>query len=145
VDVALLHSDPEEKCLFEGSEAMNSLCKLRDQGVVRLVGASCYSIPGARAAIQRGADALMLTVNKYDSAFLPLLPELESLGIGILIKKPLNSGFLSPTPEAANDAIRFVLERTPAELTSIVFGTLSPDHLRQHADTAQLFFEGKTR
>jgi len=50
---------------------------------------------------------------------------------------------LSPTPEAANDAIRFVFERTPAKLTSIVFGTLSPDHLRQHADTAQLFFEGK--
>ncbi|HEY8460140.1 MAG TPA: aldo/keto reductase [Blastocatellia bacterium] len=143
LDVALLHSDPEEKCLLEGPEAMDALCKLRDQGVVRLVGASCYSISGARAAIRRGAGALMLTVNKYDHTFLPLLPELESLGIGVLVKKPLNSGFLALTPEEASDAIRFVFERTPAELTSIVFGTLSPDHLRQHANTAQLFFESR--
>jgi aryl-alcohol dehydrogenase-like predicted oxidoreductase len=142
VDVALLHSDPEEKCLLEGSEAMNALCKLRAQGIVRVVGASCYSIPGARAAIRQGADTLMLTVNKYDQTFLPLMPELESLGIGILIKKPLNSGFLALAPEEARDAIRFVFERTPAGLTSIIFGTLSPDHLRQHADTAERFFEG---
>src|SRR5262249_17255484 len=132
LDLVLLHSDPEEKCLVESSEAMDTLCRLRDRGIVRLAGASCYTVPGARAALQSGANVLMLTVNRNETGFFQLWPELEAQGTGILIKKPFNSGFLSLTPDAASDAIRFVIEQTPAQLTSIIIGTLNVDHLKQH-------------
>ncbi|HKX26092.1 MAG TPA: aldo/keto reductase [Blastocatellia bacterium] len=140
LDLVLLHSDPTEKCLLGGSEAMGALCKLRERGLVRLVGASCYTIPGARMALHAGADVLMLTVNQHDQSFLELLPELESLGIGILIKKPFNSGFLSQTREAASEALRFLFEQTPTGITSVIVGTLNLDHLKHHCHTAEQFY-----
>jgi aryl-alcohol dehydrogenase-like predicted oxidoreductase len=140
LDLVLLHSDPEERCLLESSEAMETLSRLRDQGVVRMIGASCYTVAGAGKAVQSGADVLMLTVNQQETCFIPLLSDFTSPEIGILIKKPFGSGFLSQTPDAAGGAIRFVFEHTPGDRTSVIVGTLNPDHLKQHCNTAEQFY-----
>jgi aryl-alcohol dehydrogenase-like predicted oxidoreductase len=143
LDLVLVHSDGNDLEVLAAG-ALDALKACRDEGLIRACGLSGKTVAGGIAALEAGADAVMVTNNlAYDSE-LPVIERARRLQRGVLIKKALNSGHLgsnasdgdaSMTPaEAARASILHSLE-TPG-VTSLVIGTLSPERLRQNAAAA---------
>lgn len=106
---------------------------------------------------QRWCDVLMVTLNQSDTSQLPVIREAGRRGVGILIKKAFESGHVSadlhrtPTPSSLAqpaldttiieaDPIRrslaFVFTQGGAAISSIVSGTINPDHLAANVQAA---------
>ena len=81
---------------------------------------------GASIAISQGADLLMATFNCADKSQVKTIREAFDSGVGVLVKKPFASGY-----QANASSLRFVLEHD--EVTSVVIGTTSIDHLKENA------------
>lgn len=129
LDVVLLHCERAESALLGDSRALETLKEFQKKKIITQIGASCYTLDGARAAVEQGANVLMIEVNREVQTFIPYLEGFASKGVGILIKKSLASGSLGLSREAADEAIQYVIKSTPRSCTSIVVGTLSKKNL----------------
>ncbi len=123
LDLVFVHSGGRDLDIIEQTDVVPTLRDLRDQGLVRFIGMSGKTVAGARAALG-WADALMLEYHTDDRSHEPILPEAAERGVGVLIKKPLASGRISP-----DVAIPFLLGRT--QISSVVIGSLSLEHVEQ--------------
>jgi D-threo-aldose 1-dehydrogenase len=107
VDVALVH-DPEHHLEQAIGEALPALARLRDQGVVRAIGAGMnYTAPLARIVRESDADCV-LAAGRYTlldrSAADDLLPLCAERGVAVLAAGAFNSGILAdPGPDATYD------------------------------------------
>lgn len=136
LDIVLLHSDGNDLDILERSGALEALQRAKAAGKIRAVGASTKSPEGAILAANR-CDVVMLTLNPHSTADEPALRHAASAGAGVLVKKALDSGLLPQTSnpgDAVENAFRFVLAR-PA-VTSVIVGTINPEHLRANAAAA---------
>ncbi len=133
LDLVLVHSDGNDLDVL-ASGALDTLITCRDLGMIRACGLSGKTIEGGIAALDAGADALMVTNKHANDGELPVIKHAHQLQRGVLIKKALNSGHLADQPNAAKLSIRHSLD-TPG-VSSLVIGTLSPDRLRQNAAAA---------
>ena len=124
LDAVFIHSNGEREEDFARSGAVASLRRARERGVVNAIGLSAKTIQGARSALD-WADVLMVEYPLNDRSFEPILVSAVDRGVGIVCKKGLASGHLSPI-----EAIRFVL-RQPA-IASLVVGSLNLAHLEQN-------------
>ena len=134
LDIVLLHADGRPTAEIAALGAFRALRRLQREGVVRAIG---YSGKGAsdNAAALPLSDALMCSVNARCREAVPLLAEAAANGVGVLVKKPLASGFEAAetlTPIAALPGV-----------SSIVIGTLSAEHLA--ADAAAVADAGAGR
>ncbi len=125
LDVVLIHSNGDDLAILDHYGTLDALTQLRDQGLIRAAGMSHKTLAGGRHALAQGADVVMATLNIEHQEELPLLAEAAALGRGVLIKKALASG------HAGADSLRFVA-RQPG-VSSIVTGTIDPEHLRENA------------
>jgi len=130
LDLVLIHSDGNDLDVLAAG-ALDALLACRDEGLIRACGLSGKTVDGGIAALDAGADAVMVTNNPAYDGELPVIAHARQLQRGVLIKKALNSGHLSDQPNAAELSIRHSLD-TPG-VSSLVIGTLSPDRLRQNA------------
>ena len=121
LDIALIHSSGDDERILERNQPLATLARLREQGKVRAIGFSGKSLAGGREALAQGAQVLMVTINSEQREELPLLTEAQSLGCGVLIKKALGRGY-GDLDELGNTA-------RLTGVSSIVVGTLNPDHL----------------
>ncbi|MBT4160476.1 MAG: aldo/keto reductase [Gammaproteobacteria bacterium] len=128
LDVVLIHSDGRDLEILNETDAMQTLQKLKDEGLVRLIGISTKTVEGGFSALDV-SDVLMVTLNLKDQTQLPLIRAAEERGCGILVKKAMASGHGDAT---AN--LKFSLS-TPG-VGSVVLGTINPDHLKQNVETA---------
>lgn len=94
VDLWLLHEPPEEVVL---DEKVHELAKrLKAEGMIRAFGISTANIDVARAAIDKGIDAICLPVNMLHSDDLKdLEADIEASGCGVLARSPLCHGLLT--------------------------------------------------
>ena len=125
LDLVLIHSNGQDERIIREFGALDCLANLKAEGLVRAIGLSNQSPDGGRAALAAGADALMATLNAANRAEADLIREARAQGCGVLIKKALNSGQGQPTDLPA-------IAAQPG-VTSIVVGTLNPDHLAENA------------
>ncbi len=126
VEVLLIHSDGEvEKHM--GEERWEVLRRLRAEGKARAVGVSTKTVEGAMACMPR-ADVLMVTLNPAASADLPVIAAARAAGVGIMVKKALESGRAGVPSESLRYAVS-----TPGVCSAIV-GTINPDHLRANSE-----------
>ena len=125
LDILLIHSDGRDIDLIKGTDCIETLNKLKGQGLIRATGISTKTVPGGLLAAEL-SDVVMVTYNPTATADLPVIEKASTLNKGILIKKPLNSGHTRDTK--AN--LRFAL--TPKAVTSLIVGTLNPTHLRNN-------------
>ena len=125
VDVALIHSNGEDQRIIQEFGALDCLADLKAQGLIRTLGLSHKSPAGGRAALAAGADVLMATLNAANTSEAALVREAHAQGCGVLVKKALNSGQGQPADLTAIAAHPGV--------TSILVGTLNPDHLAENA------------
>lgn len=126
LDLLLLHADGRGVATIEAAGGFRALRRLQRQGVVRAVGFSAKNVADGRAAMTR-SDVLMCTVNARYRQELPMLAECAAADVSVLIKKPLASGFEKAPEQAIANAVAL------PGVTSVVVGTLSPDHLAANA------------
>ncbi len=129
LDVVLLHSGGEDEEAMLSGGAVESLRRLKAQGKVRAIGASTKTPAGALLAAGT-LDVVMLTINAGYAADLPAVEAARRNGVGVLVKKALQSGHA----EAPGKALSYALG-VPG-VSSVVVGTLSPEHLRSNASAA---------
>lgn len=119
VDVLYLH-DPENHLDQAAGEAADALVELRDQGVVRAIGAGMnFAAPLAELVRRADLDIVMIAGRFTlldQSALDELLPLAVERGIAVVAAAVYNSGLLSsPSPSAE---ARFDYERAPEQLVS---------------------------
>lgn len=135
LDCVLIHSNGDDKKIILEDEALHTLNQLKQKGLIRATGMSTKTIEGGLLALEH-SDVVMATYHPLYIDEKPILDRALELKKGIFIKKGLLSGHLQqlnhPYPVKMN--MNFILQH-PA-VSSIIVGTLNPQHLRQNAEAA---------
>jgi D-threo-aldose 1-dehydrogenase len=118
LDILYLH-DPDDHHFEQAStEGIDALIELRDQGVVKAVGAGMNQSAALVELIRRADVDLVMVAGRYtlleQGAALELLPIALERGVGVVVAGVYNSGLLS-SPRAADDA-KYNYEAAPREL-----------------------------
>lgn len=129
LDLVFIHASRDDARVLRETDVVATLRDLRDEGVVGAAGLSGYTEAAFRVALD-WADAIMVEYHPNDRSLGPIMAEAAERGIAVMIKKALAAGRLKP-----EDALPFIL-RNPA-VTSVVVGSLDPDHLREDLRLAQ--------
>lgn len=141
LDIVLIHSDGNDTEIIDRHGTVDALRELQREGRIRAVGFSPKTVEGARAAAAC-CDVLMLALNPRDTEMLPVVREAHEAGVGVLIKKGLLSGHLGDVvgtrQSDASDPVEACLGYLLTEpgVSSVVTGTINPEHLRHNAEAA---------
>ncbi len=125
LDAVLIHSDGNDERILEEFGTLDCLQQLKTQGLIRAVGISHKSPAGARAALERQVDLVMATLNPTERAEAGVIELAGKQGCGVLVKKALAGG------REKSPALRYVASHPG--VSSVVVGTLNPDHLAENA------------
>jgi len=134
IDVVLVHSDGNDMDIIHNQAALETLDKMKQSGLIRAYGMSTKTIEGGRWIVEH-ADVVMATFNLETDAELPVIERADELNKGVVIKKGLQSGHA----DSVEDAFRHVL--TQAGVSSMIVGTISPDHLRSNVEICNRLIE----
>ncbi len=134
VDIVLVHSDGNDMGIIENEGALDCLADLKREGLIRAYGMSTKTEEGG-LWVTRNCDVVMATCNPVDVHDLPVIAEAERLKKGVLVKKGLQSGHADSSAGGCGieEAMRFVFDH--AGVSSMIVGTINPDHLRQNVGT----------
>ncbi len=125
LDLVCIHSDGNDVVNLEQHEVLPTLIELKRAGLIRAIGLSGKSADGILAAVRASVDVVMATVYPGYDAELPAIATAHAAGLGVLVKKAMHSGHASPA--ALRNAAKI------PGVSSIVTGTLNPDHLTENA------------
>lgn len=128
LDLVLIHSDGNDLNILEQTDAMSALQALKEKGDIRWIGISTKTVAGGLKALDV-SDVLMVTLNPSDTSQVPVIEAAETSGCGILIKKAMDSGHGD-----AAASLRLVLDQPG--VTSVVTGTINPQHLQANIEVA---------
>ncbi len=129
IDVVLVHSDGNDLHIAEHEGAFDALEKLKAQGLIRAHGMSSKTVEGGLWVVEH-SDVVMATFNLETDAELPVLKRAHALHKGVVIKKGLQSGHAA----SVEAAFKHVLSQ--AGVSSMIVGTINPQHLRSNAEIA---------
>ena len=121
LDVVLLHSSGDDLEILQSSGAVEALLELREAGVIRACGASTKTVAGGLHAVEL-CDVVMVALNRDDRSQLPVIEAARESGVGVLVKKPLDSGHDADPGRALADALAV------SGVTSVVVGTVDTGH-----------------
>lgn len=125
IDGVFVHSDGRDLEILRSTPVVETLDRLRRQGLLRVVGFSGKSVDGCLAAVDDPRiDAIMVEYHPLAPAQRPAIERAGVLGKAVIVKKALAQGRISPAV-----SIPFILARP--EVTSIVIGTLDATHLAE--------------
>ena len=122
LDVVFVHSDGDDLAIQNESDVVGTLLTLKSKGLLRAAGFSGKTPEGTRAALT-WADVVMVEYHPDDRSMAHIVAEASRRGIGVVVKKPLAAGRLSPT-----EALRFALGTEG--VTNAVVGSLSLENMR---------------
>ena len=128
LDLVLIHSNGQDEEILQHSAAVEVLQRFRDAGQIRWIGLSGKTVSGAIEALD-WADVLMVEYHLEDRSHASVIQTATDQGIGVLVKKGLASGHLSP-----ESAIAFVLENPG--VSNLVVGGLNLNHIQTNWQTA---------
>jgi aryl-alcohol dehydrogenase-like predicted oxidoreductase len=129
IDILLLHSDGRDLFILNQTDAIASLMRLKEDGLVRCIGLSGKTAAGHSAALD-WADVIMVEYHAGNRSEEVVIAEAATAGVGVLVKKGLAAGHLPPAP-----GIRFVLSNP--DVASLVIGGLNLDHIRENIAIAE--------
>ncbi|KRC62768.1 aldo/keto reductase [Agromyces sp. Root81] len=116
IDIAYLH-DPDEHGEAAHAEAIPALIELRDEGVVRAVGAGMNQSAMPAEFVRRHDIDVIMLAGRYtlleQGALDELLPLAEERGVGIVAAAVYNSGLLATARPAANSSYDYA--QAPSE------------------------------
>ncbi len=136
LDIVLIHSDGNDKQILLESDVIETLLALKDQGMIRYLGASTKSVEGAILALEL-LDLIMITYHPEDISHAPVLETALERKRGVILKKVLGSGHSTDIEKN----LAFALGH-PA-ISSAIVGTINPDHLRQNVAACVAALQGE--
>ncbi len=125
LDLVLIHSDGRPVADLRAAGTFTALRHLQHQGVIKAIGFSGKTATDASAALP-DVDVLMCAINARYRDEAPIAHRAAAAGVGVLVKKPLDSGHRA-TPQDLT-----TIAALPG-VTALITGTLSPDHLIANA------------
>ncbi|HEY0551609.1 MAG TPA: aldo/keto reductase [Verrucomicrobiae bacterium] len=128
LDCVLVHCPRNDLEVLEKSPVLETLRAIKDRGDIRSFGASVNSIEGGMLALDL-TDVVMVTYSAEDKAAAPVIRRAAELRKGVLIKKGLGSGTLTGGGTRSLEEMLWPIFSV-AGISSLIVGTLSPDHLR---------------
>ena len=137
LDIVLIHSNGEDERILREEAALDTLLEMKQQGWIRAVGISSKTAAGGLLAYALDCDVVMATYNPVYTDELPVLEAAAAQNRALLVKKAFASGHLQQFGEdnPIEQALAFVFAQPGT--TSVVLGTLNPQHLRENVHVAQ--------
>lgn len=135
LDIVLVHSNGEDQKIIEEYSVFDTLHKMKQAGHIRAFGMSTKTVNGGMLAVEQ-SDVVMVMHNPIYTEEQAVIDYAHQLGKGIFIKKALASGHLEKIPGA--DAVKVAMDCIFQEqgVTSVIVGTLNPDHLKHNVSCA---------
>jgi aryl-alcohol dehydrogenase-like predicted oxidoreductase len=158
VDIYQVHN------LVRLDERLAQLRRMRDEGTVRVIGATHYqhaAFPALRSLVTSGAvEQIQIPYNARDRlAERELLPAAADHGVGVVIMRPLGEGALArevPKPEAlaplapygvrtwAQALLKFIL--SDRRVSCVIPATSRPERMKENAEAGEPpWFEPEVR
>lgn len=134
LELVFIHSNGDDDRVLHHSDVVPTLIEMKERGDVQFIGFSSKSIEGALAAMTQAggwADAIMVEYHLNDTSQEAVIAEAGKRDVGVVVKKGLASGKLSP-----QQAIPFLLNNP--HVGSVVIGGLNLDHMRENYRIALL-------
>ncbi len=129
LDIVLVHSDGRDVEILDQFEVLETLNGLKAAGKIRASGFSHKTEAGGRLALA-SCDVLMSPLSFTDRTQADVIREAGERGVGVLVKKALDSGAARP------ESLGYVAAQPG--VSSVVLGTVDPAHLE--ADIAAAGF-----
>lgn len=141
LDIVLIHSDGNDLNVIEQYGALDTLADLKQRGLIRASGMSTKTVEGGIKALQQ-ADMAMVMHNLEYQAERTVLEQAALDNKGIFIKKALGSGHLAKNA-SDTDIVQTNFDFIFAEpaVSSIIIGTINPEHLKDNVAKAALALE----
>lgn len=136
LDAVLIHSDGDDTRILRHEGVTDALEHLKQQGKIRAHGLSGKTAEGGLLALER-LDLVMVTCNLGYHEESPVMARAAERGKGVLIKKALDSGHAAVA--GAEPSLRHVYAQPG--VSSIIVGTINPDHLRENVRIARQILE----
>jgi len=134
IDVVLVHSDGNDMAIINDAAALETLDRMKQEGLIRAYGMSTKTVEGGRWIVDN-TDVVMATLNLEMDEELPVIERAWEKHKGVVIKKGLQSGHA----DSVEDAFRYVLTRPG--VSSMIVGTINPDHLRANVELCNRVIE----
>lgn len=128
LDCVLVHSSRDDVHVITHTPVLETLARLKDEGKIGAFGVSTCTVEGGMKAVDL-CDCVMAAYNRDYRDERAVIDYAHEKGRAVLVKKGLASGHLAGA--SAAESIRFVVG-TPG-VTSLVFGSASPENLRANA------------
>lgn len=142
VDIVLVHSNGEDKKIIEEYSVFSILSEMKKAGLIRAFGMSTKTLAGGKLAVEN-SDVVMVTYNPVHIEEREVIEHALQNNKSVFIKKGLMSGHLNKIPavnkeenDPVADAMQFIFKQPG--VTSLIVGTLNPDHLRHNVKSLPL-------
>jgi aryl-alcohol dehydrogenase-like predicted oxidoreductase len=129
LDLVLIHSDGNDQDILTNTDCVAALEQLKQQGQIRAHGLSGKTVAGGLLALEQ-QDVVMVSYNPEDISQQPVIQQAAATNKGVLIKKGLNSGHQTNTTAAIQHSLR------QPGVSSLIIGTLNPNHLQHNVEAA---------
>lgn len=129
LDLLLIHSDGRDMEILGDESLIDRLRGFKQRGMVRAIGASTKTVEGGIMALEI-LDVVMAAYNPDYLDEKSVLDYAEKNGKGVLLKKALASGHM----QSAEKSLQFAFAHPG--VTSVIAGTINPDHLRENVRVA---------
>jgi aryl-alcohol dehydrogenase-like predicted oxidoreductase len=128
IDIVFVHANGGDLDIIENTDVVETLNDLRGQGKLRWIGLSGKTVQGFNASL-KWADVIMAEFSHSNTELASVLEKAHRGGIGVVVKKGLESGWLDHTA-----GIEFVLLQPFVDV--MLIGSLNLAHMRQNATIA---------
>ena len=143
LDIVLVHSDGNDLEIINEYGILAQLAEMKKEGLIRAYGMSSKSVEGGILAASQ-SDLVMVTHNlnhSHDEAVLDYCAEHNK---GVFIKKAFASGYFD---DQENDPVQASLDFvfSHSGVSSVIVGTINPQHLQQNVIAAEKAIEKSSK
>lgn len=131
VDVVLVHSDGNDMQIIHHQGVLETLDRLKEQGLLRAYGMSTKTAEGG-LWVTENTDVVMASCNPVDVYDEPVIARANELNKGVLVKKGLQSGHADKSAGGGGIEAAFDYVFKHKGISSMITGTINPEHLRDN-------------
>lgn len=142
LDIVIIHSNGDDVKLIDEFHVLDTLNTLKKEGLIRASGMSTKTIEGGIKAIDH-SDVVMVAFNPVQTEERPVIAHAYQKNKSVFIKKALSSGHLNQisSQHPVDSAMKFIFSEPG--VTSVILGTINPDHLRHNVESILRNLSGK--
>lgn len=138
LDVVLIHSDGNDTAILDNGETVETLKRLKQDGIVRAIGLSGKTATGGcRALRDEDLDVAMITYNPIEQTEQAVIDTATALGKAIFVKKAFASGHLDQLGDNPVQRVMDCIFANQQVALSVILGTINPQHLRDNVSAIE--------